>query len=115
MDANSAIIYLLVYVDNIIITRAHSVVLDKFISLLAKWFSLKDLGNLTYFLGVEVTWSFHIDHSLLRSQCRYIVDLLARTKMTSARAVSSRWIFSITFYLIVIFCNSLYMFMDSVS
>ena len=47
-------IYLLVYVDDIIITGNNPSVVQHFITLLFAQFSLKDLGPLTYFLGVEV-------------------------------------------------------------
>ena len=47
-------IYLLIYVDGIIITGDNDGAMQKFIHLLAHRFSLKDLGPLTYFLGVEV-------------------------------------------------------------
>ena len=44
-------IYLLVYVDDIIITDNNPSVVQHFITLL--WFSLKDLGALTYFLALK--------------------------------------------------------------
>jgi histone deacetylase 1/2 len=50
---NSHLIYLLVYVDDIIVIGDNENVVNKFIHCLAARFSLKDLGPLTYFLGVE--------------------------------------------------------------
>ena len=47
-------IYLLVYVDDIIITGNNPSIVQHFITLLSAQFSLKGLGPLTYFLGVEV-------------------------------------------------------------
>ncbi|KAF9683326.1 hypothetical protein SADUNF_Sadunf04G0001900 [Salix dunnii] len=55
-----------------------------FISQLGHRFSIKDLGHLTYFLGVEVVPN---SKGLLLSQKRYIKDLLHQTKMTDAKAV----------------------------
>ncbi|KAF7834709.1 retrovirus-related Pol polyprotein from transposon TNT 1-94 [Senna tora] len=50
-------------------------------------FSLKDLGNLHYFLGIEVT---HLDDgSLLLSQGKYVHDLLCKTKMDGANFIST--------------------------
>lgn len=47
--------YTLVYVDDIIVTRTSPALVDSFISSLADRFSLKDQGDLHYFLGIEAT------------------------------------------------------------
>ena len=47
-------IYLLVYIDDIIITSNDPLAVQHLIILLFARFALKDLGPLTYFLGVEV-------------------------------------------------------------
>ncbi|WVY95077.1 hypothetical protein V8G54_034165 [Vigna mungo] len=46
-------LYLLVYVDDIIVTGSSPDAISTLISRLAAKFSLKDMGNLTYFLGVK--------------------------------------------------------------
>jgi len=51
------IIYLLLYVDDIIITGSNMSLIDTFIRKLRHEFSMKDLGTLNYFLGLEVTHS----------------------------------------------------------
>ena len=48
-------IFVLVYVDDIIITGNNDVVISKFKHFLAQSFSIKDLGTLCYFLGIEVS------------------------------------------------------------
>lgn len=48
------VLYTLVYVDDIIITGNSSCKVAECIAALAHSFSIKDLGNLHYFLGVEV-------------------------------------------------------------
>jgi histone deacetylase 1/2 len=48
------VLYLLVYVDDIIVTGSNDAVLSQFVSSLAKRFFLKDLGDLSYFLGVDI-------------------------------------------------------------
>ena len=53
------IIYLLVYVDDIIVIGNKSSSIHKFIQQLATRFSLKDLGSLHYFLGVDATFTTH--------------------------------------------------------
>lgn len=78
------IMIILVYVDDIIVTGSHTPFVQEVISYLATRFSLKDLGMLHYFLGVEVV---PCSQGIMLSQRRYIADLLARTKMTDARPV----------------------------
>ena len=75
----SITIYLLVYVDDIIIIGNNPSNVQHFITLISARFSLKDLGPLTYFLGVEI---LSHQHGLILSQRRYIADLLARAEMT---------------------------------
>lgn len=48
------VIYLLLYVDDMVITGSNSSMLRSLIDRLAKEFSMKDLGDLHYFLGIEV-------------------------------------------------------------
>ncbi|KAK9200192.1 hypothetical protein WN944_015388 [Citrus x changshan-huyou] len=78
------VLYLLVYVDDIIVTGSNDAFVSQFVDCLAQRFSLKDLGPLSYFLGVEV-----VPHRLgiLLSQKRYIEDLLKRTNMDNAKPV----------------------------
>ena len=53
--SNSDIIYLLLYIDDIIITGNNSSLLDCFTCKLNSEFPTKDLGHLSYFLGLEAT------------------------------------------------------------
>jgi len=78
------VLFLLVYVDDIIVTGNSDNILSVFVSSLAKRFSLNDLGNLSYFLGVEV---LPHKHGILLSQRRYITDLLTRLNMLDAKPV----------------------------
>lgn len=56
LQAPGLVIFVLVYVDDIIIMGNSSAHVQNFIDLLGRRFSLKDLGLLSYFLGIEVTW-----------------------------------------------------------
>ena len=79
-------IYVLVYVDDLIITRNDTVAIQNFITKLADRFSLKDLGPLSYFLGVEV---IPTTNGVFLSQCQYIHDLLVKANMSHAKDVTS--------------------------
>jgi histone deacetylase 1/2 len=80
-------VYLLVYVDDIIITSSNTTLLQSLIQKLNKEFSLKHLGSLDYFLGIEVN---HLPSgSLLLTQSKYIRDLLNRTNMLESSPVTS--------------------------
>jgi hypothetical protein len=48
------ICYLLVYIDNILLTGNNSLMLKRFIQLLSSEFKLCDLGTVYYFLGIEI-------------------------------------------------------------
>jgi len=78
--------YVLVYVDDLIITGSDSDFITTFIHILDQQFSLKDLGSLHYFLGIEVSPS---SNGIILSQGRYIRDLLRRTNMANAKPISS--------------------------
>ena len=84
--ANGISLYLIVYVDDIIVTGNTSSALDDFVVQLAKRFSLKDLGPLSYFLGVEV-----LPHSqgIFLSQKKYIADILCKANMDDAKPVAT--------------------------
>lgn len=50
----SEVIIMLVYLDDIIITRNNNKGIEEVIRRLNEAFALKDLGNLNYFLGIQV-------------------------------------------------------------
>jgi len=67
--------YLLIYLDDIIIVSSIPSAVDELLQLLCIDFAVKDLGNLYYFLGVEV---LPVKAGLLLSQQRYIRDLYTK-------------------------------------
>ena len=79
-------IYLLLYVDYIIVTGNDPLEIQIFLKQLADRLSLKDLGSLSYFLGMEVTFT---SSGLLLSQRKYIQDLLLKTNIHDAKEVAT--------------------------
>ncbi|RVW83070.1 Retrovirus-related Pol polyprotein from transposon RE1 [Vitis vinifera] len=59
LNTGGNLLYLLVYVDDIILIGNDDTMIHKFMQLLAHQFCLKDLGHLSYFLGVEVIPNDH--------------------------------------------------------
>ena len=86
LNTGGYLLYLLIYVDDIILTVNNSAHIDRFVDSLAKRFSSKDLNPLSYFLGIEVVPQ---KHGILLSQWRYILDLLSRTNMSGAKPVQT--------------------------
>ncbi|KAE8673490.1 hypothetical protein F3Y22_tig00111783pilonHSYRG00499 [Hibiscus syriacus] len=61
-------------------------IIQRYIDLMAQRFSIKDLGTLSYFLGIEVLTT---PSGLLLTQRHYITDFLSRTKMIGAKPVAT--------------------------
>ncbi|KAM0020291.1 putative RNA-directed DNA polymerase [Helianthus debilis subsp. tardiflorus] len=74
--------YLLLYVDDIILTASNDRLLHHFISAMSREFSMTDLGMLHHFLGIEVQ---HSQHGLFLTQRAYVKDILARAKMENCK------------------------------
>ncbi|KAG8496407.1 hypothetical protein CXB51_009171 [Gossypium anomalum] len=88
-------LYVLVYVDDIVITGSSSDAINCFVQQLHNEFALKDMGELYYFLGVEVSQSS--SGNLHLSQQKYIRELLARSFMSHAKSVHTPMVSSSMF------------------
>lgn len=77
---------MLIYVDDIIVTGTHFNVISAQIFHLQQEFPLKDLGFLSFFLGIQVT---RTSQELHLSQSKYIADLLSRVHMDGAKPAKS--------------------------
>ena len=77
---------LIVYVDNIVITGNDEPEIQRLKLKLASEFEIKDIGNLRYFLGIEVARS---SKGLVLSQRKYVLDLLKETGMTGCKPAST--------------------------
>lgn len=82
---NDSNMYVLVYVDDIIITGSAPNNINIFVQQLHKEFSFKDMRCFHYFLGIEVTRSsigcLHL------CQRKYIMDLLNKSSLANAKGV----------------------------
>ncbi|CAH9072252.1 unnamed protein product [Cuscuta europaea] len=83
---DNILLYFLVYVDDIVNTGNHSAALEKFIHQLTCRFSVKDLGLLHHFLGVET-----IPHpdGLFLTQRQYILHILEEYHMDGAKEAAT--------------------------
>ncbi|GJS59949.1 ribonuclease H-like domain-containing protein [Tanacetum coccineum] len=76
----SQVAYLLIYVDDIILTASSSVLLQQIVDSLQKEFDMTDLGELNYFLGISTV---HHPTGLFLSQKKYARQLLERAHMVN--------------------------------
>ena len=81
-----SIILLLVYVDDVIITGNNNTLIQHIIRTLSSQFALKDLGMLTYFLGIEIKY---FTARICLSQAKYTKDLLIKTKMQDNTSIAT--------------------------
>lgn len=86
LHTKSDCLYILIYVDDIIVTGSSSILISDFIASLSLYFPVKDLGQLHYFLGVEV---HYLSSGLFLSWSKYIADLLFCTNMHKSKSVST--------------------------
>ena len=77
---------IIIYVDDIILTGNHEEKIDLLKKLLTKEFEIKDLGNLKYFLGMEIARS---KKGIAVSQRKYVLDLLNETRMLGCKPVET--------------------------
>ena len=77
---------LIVYVDDMVLTGDDPCEMKALQEYLATKFEMKDLGQLKYFLGIEVARS---KHGVLLSQRKYVLDLLTETGMLDCKPVET--------------------------
>ncbi|XP_021994961.1 uncharacterized mitochondrial protein AtMg00810-like [Helianthus annuus] len=78
--------YLLLYVDDIILTASTDTLLRSIIKSLSTEFNMTVLGMLHHFLGIAVQPQ---KNGLFLSQSTYAADILSRANMTSCNPVST--------------------------
>lgn len=79
-------VYILVYVDDILLTGTSSKFIQDLVVDLNEEFALKQLGELSYFLGLE---SHKTEKELMLCQTKYALNLLEKTRMGEAHPCST--------------------------
>ena len=85
-NRNGKITALIIYVDDMIITKNDEKEIIDLQKHLVNEFKMKNLGGLKYFLGIEVARS---KQGIFLSQRKYILDLLAETEMLECKPVDT--------------------------
>ena len=80
------IILLLLYVDDMIITGDDLSGIQELKDFLSQQFEMKDLGYLSYFLGLEI---IHSTDGLYITQAKYASELLSRVGLTDSKTVDT--------------------------
>ena len=81
-QSSGTIIYLLLYVDDIIVIGNNSSQIAHLITTLSQVFELKDLGPLSYFLGIQIS---HTEYRITLNQTKYASDVLHRFHMENSK------------------------------
>ena len=79
-------ILLLLYVDDMIITGNDLSGIQELKNFLSQQFKMKDLGHLSYFLGLEIT---HSTDELYITQAKYASKLLSQAGLTDSKTVDT--------------------------
>jgi len=82
----AALAYLLVYVDDIILTGSSATLLQQIVAALCKEFAIKDLGALKFFLGVQVRRD---SRGFFLTQSQYTEDILERAGMSNCKPATT--------------------------
>jgi hypothetical protein len=78
--------FVLLYVDDIIIASSSSKFTSNLVKKLNQEFTLKDLRDRPYFLGIEVK---RTNEGLLITMERYAQDIVTRANMSSCKAITT--------------------------
>ncbi|XP_065622868.1 uncharacterized mitochondrial protein AtMg00810-like [Quercus suber] len=79
-------ILLFLYVDDMIIIGDNLSGIQEFKDFLSQQFEMKDLGHLSYFLGLEIT---HSTDGLYITQAKYTSELLSQARLTNSKTIDT--------------------------
>ncbi|XP_071680467.1 uncharacterized protein [Lolium perenne] len=85
-NKSGIIIFVLVYVDDIIVTSSSNKAITALLQDLGSAFALKDLGDLHFFLGIEVK---KFNQGIMLTQEKYASDLLNRVGLKGCKTLST--------------------------
>lgn len=74
------------YVDDVIVTGSNNLLISQLIDTLDNKFALKDLGLLSYFLGIQVN---RLSAGLMLTQDKYVSDLLHKLNLEDLKLAPS--------------------------
>ncbi|KAI5321826.1 hypothetical protein L3X38_030898 [Prunus dulcis] len=80
-------VILLLYVDDIILTGSKDSLVQEVIDELSAVFEMKDMGRLTYFLGLQISYNDNGD--IFVCQTKYARDLLAKAGMATCQSCTT--------------------------
>ena len=83
---NTGPIYLLIYVDDILILGPSSTQINALVRSLGQHFTLRDLGTASHFLGIEFCPS---KNGFFLTQGHYIASILKRLNMTQCKPLAT--------------------------
>jgi histone deacetylase 1/2 len=83
-NKSGIIMFVLVYVDDIIVTSSSNKAVNALLQDLSSAFALKDLGDLHFFLGIEVK---KINQGIILTQEKYASDLLNRVGLKECKTL----------------------------
>jgi len=84
--SSAGCVYLIVYVNDIVLTRSNNHGISQLKQHLCHHFQTKDLEKLIYFLGIEVAQS---NNGIVISQRKYAMDMLEETGLVSSKSVDT--------------------------
>ena len=86
LNDKQVVMYMLIYVDDIIIVGSCTKSVDRLLAQLRESFAVKDLGRLSYFLGIEVIQQ---KDGIALVQSKYASGILRRANMHTCKAIST--------------------------
>ena len=83
---DAGLLVIVIYVDDLIITGDDKVQIANVKKVLGAEFDMKDLGELMYFLGIEV---IRTSQGIWLLQRKYVLDMLQKYGMTTCKPMST--------------------------